>query len=382
MKSIYYWSPFLSKVATIRAVINSAYSLKKFSKKYDVYLLNSFGEWDSYTNELKKNNIKIININNAKYIQSSGNIGYLKSRLFYIVIFIINFLPLLKVLVKNKPDYLIIHLITSLPLLLKILFKFPTKLILRISGFPKLNLLRKIFWRFSSKYIEYITCPTLETLEYLKKNNIFPEKKLYLLRDPIIDINQINIKKKDSVDFNFDENFNYIVSIGRLTRQKNFSFLIESLKNIDIFLTHYKLLILGDGEDYIKLNNIINSYNLKNNIYLLGYQENVYKFFKKSSFFILSSLWEDPGFVLIEAAACNKAILSSNCSSGPKEFLNNEERGYIYEKNNINDFKLSFLRIIGDTNKIAYKRKIYKAKNESRKYTKLYHFLSFDKILK
>lgn len=108
----------------------------------------------------------------------------------------------------------------------------------------------------------------------------------------------------------------------------------------------------------------------------------MYKYFKKSSFFILSSLWEDPGFVLIESAACNKAILSSNCSSGPKEFLNNEERGYVYEKNNINDFKLSFLRIIGDTNKIAYKRKIFKAKNESRKYTKLYHFISFDKILK
>jgi glycosyltransferase involved in cell wall biosynthesis len=382
VKSIYYWSPFLSKVATISAVINSAYSLKKFSKKYKVYLLNSFGEWDSYTNELKKKDIQIINVNSAKYMQSRENTGYLKSRLFFIVIFIINFLPLLKILVKKKPDYLIIHLITSLPLVLKIIFKFPTKLILRISGFPKLNLLRKFFWRVSSKYIEYITCPTLETLEYLKKNKIFHENKLILLRDPVIDINQINLKKKDSIDFNFDENFKYIIAIGRLTKQKNFAFLIKGLKDIDIFLNQYKLLILGDGEDYVKLNDLINSYNLKNNVYLLGYQENVYKFFKKASFFILTSLWEDPGFVLIESAACNKAILSSNCSSGPKEFLNNEERGYIYEKNNINDFKCSFLRIIKDTNKISYKRKIYKAKNESRKYTKLYHFLSFEKILK
>ena len=34
-KSVYYWSPFLSKIATIDAVINSAYSLTRYSKKYN-----------------------------------------------------------------------------------------------------------------------------------------------------------------------------------------------------------------------------------------------------------------------------------------------------------------------------------------------------------
>ena len=29
---VYYWAPFTSKVATIRAVINSAFSLEKYSK--------------------------------------------------------------------------------------------------------------------------------------------------------------------------------------------------------------------------------------------------------------------------------------------------------------------------------------------------------------
>ena len=32
MKSVYYWSPFLTHVATISAVIESAKSLKKYSK--------------------------------------------------------------------------------------------------------------------------------------------------------------------------------------------------------------------------------------------------------------------------------------------------------------------------------------------------------------
>ena len=44
---IFYWSPFTSHVATIKAVINSAYALKKNYKK-KTFIINSFGEWDIY----------------------------------------------------------------------------------------------------------------------------------------------------------------------------------------------------------------------------------------------------------------------------------------------------------------------------------------------
>ena len=44
----------------------------------------------------------------------------------------------------------------------------------------------------------------------------------------------------------------------------------------------------------------IKNNNLSNNIKLLGYTYNIYKYMLKSKAFILSSLWEDPGFVMIE----------------------------------------------------------------------------------
>ena len=56
---IYYWSPFTSYVATIKAVINSAYSLKKYFY-HDTYILNSFGEWNNFKKEIKNKNIKIL----------------------------------------------------------------------------------------------------------------------------------------------------------------------------------------------------------------------------------------------------------------------------------------------------------------------------------
>ena len=58
-------------------------------------------------------------------------------------------------------------------------------------------------------------------------------------------------------------------------------------------------------------------------IFFINETDNVFNIIKKSKYFVLTSLWEDPGFVLIEAAVMNKIIVSSNCPSGPKEILNN-----------------------------------------------------------
>ena len=49
-KRIYYWSPCLTEVGTVKSTLNSAISLAKYSKNYEVILLNVFGEWNNYEN--------------------------------------------------------------------------------------------------------------------------------------------------------------------------------------------------------------------------------------------------------------------------------------------------------------------------------------------
>ena len=46
--NFYYWSPFISNVATVKAVINSAISIKKFSQKINPTIINAIGEWNEY----------------------------------------------------------------------------------------------------------------------------------------------------------------------------------------------------------------------------------------------------------------------------------------------------------------------------------------------
>ena len=43
--NFYYWAPFLSNVATVKAVINSAKGIKKYSKDIQPYIINAVGEW-------------------------------------------------------------------------------------------------------------------------------------------------------------------------------------------------------------------------------------------------------------------------------------------------------------------------------------------------
>ena len=152
MKKVYYWSPFLSNIATSKAVFNSALSLKKFSKnEYKPYLINVIGEWNLYKNEIEKNNIGLIDLGIARNFKVKKINGFLLSRFFYIKIFLLAFNPLKKLLKKTPPDILILHLITSLPLLLNFIFNFNMSIILRISGLPKLNLIRMAIWKLTLK---------------------------------------------------------------------------------------------------------------------------------------------------------------------------------------------------------------------------------------
>jgi len=168
-QKIYYWSPFLSSIATSKAVINSANSLMKYEKNYKCFIMNFFGEFNGLITDNKV--VQFLNyyrFNIAKYLPYKGK---LKSRFSFLLLFLMGFFPLLKVLKKNKPDYLIIHLITSLPLIILIFFKFETKFILRISGYPRMNFIRKLLWKVALKKIYLVTCPTYNTLNYLKDLN-------------------------------------------------------------------------------------------------------------------------------------------------------------------------------------------------------------------
>ena len=379
-KSIVYWSPCLNKVGTMKSTLNSAISLAKYSKNFEVTILNVFGEWTKFKGYLEKNNVKLKDLT-FNYYKLLPKDGFYKSRISYILIFLISITPLFFFIKKTKPDYFIIHLITSLPLFLSNLFKLKTKIILRISGYPKLNFLRKKLWLFSENKILKVTCPTKQLRDDLVDKNIFKKDKITILFDAIININDFIQKKKKINDKKPEYNYkNFFLAAGRFTRQKNFIYLINEFAKFIKLYPDEKLLIIGEGELKKKMQNQINKINITNNVKILDYTENIYYFMKNSKCFILSSIWEEVGFVIVEASFCNTFIISSNCKNGPEEFLKSGKAGLIYNSNIEDKLFEKLVEYKNLTEKSVYEKKLL-AKINCSKFTMFSHYLKLKHIL-
>ena len=283
-KKIYYWGPFIDKVATVKAIYNSSCSINQYSSIFESFILNVVGEWDEINFSHKKKFAKFLNFKKKIY-KSLPRYGFLKSRFSYLWISLVSFFPLKKILERDRPDYLIIHLIVSLPMFLFLIFDFKTKLCLRISGKPKLNLIRKYFWKVASKKIDIVFCPTEETKKYLLSQKIFQNIKICVLRDPIICLEEQRFNLSNSKKFNPNFIEDNIIMIGRLTKQKNYDLIIDSFN--DLIKDHPRICmnIFGDGENKRNLIKKIDLYNLDKRIILNHVTKNVFKYIEKASYF-------------------------------------------------------------------------------------------------
>ena len=377
MRKIYYWSPCLDLVGTVKSTINSAIALRKYSKiEQKVKIINSCGEWDHERKLLLKENIEV-NDFHLKYYNLLPKKGFIKSRFSSIVIVLISFIPLFRLLKKEKPDFLIIHLITSLPLVLLLLFNFKTKFILRISGTPRLNFFRSFLWKATAKKIFQVTSPSIDLIEQLKKKKIFNEHKLSFLPDAVLNI---SILKDHKLDTNIEIEKSFYLAVGRLTKQKNFEYLIDEFSEFLKTRSNQKLLIFGEGEEKKNLQKKIDDYNLTDQVFLKGNSRSIFTYMKKAQAFVLSSLWEEPGIVMMESAFCNCFIIASDCKNGPREFLDNGQGGLLFLNNSKGALYKKILEFESMSN-TEKKEKIIIAKKKSRKYSLFNHYKNLDKIL-
>ena len=380
MKSkVYYWCPFIDKVATVKSVINSSFCLVKYDQLFKPILLNVCGEWSSYKDELKEKNISVQNLTELKILPiRNKRKGFLFSRLLYFYIFFKTLVPLIRFLKNNKENFLVVHLITSLPLFLNLFIKDKCNIILRISGLPKFSFFRKLLWSISINNIKIVFCPTENTKKDLER--VFPnyKNKFRVLRDPALDIKDIQ-KQKRETEVKFDKE--YFVSIGRFTKQKNYTFLLKGLnefyKNKD---ANFLFLIVGEGEEKSELNNFIVKNSLSSFIKILDYKNNIFPLLKNAKALISTSLYEDPGFTLIEAGYLNIPVISSDCPNGPKEILDNGNNGYIFESENLTSFKSILSKFLSE-NKDNQRLKKIRLKKFVKKFTIFSHYQILKKSL-
>lgn len=117
-----------------------------------------------------------------------------------------------------------------------------------------------------------------------------------------------------------------ILSVGRLTEQKNYTCLIHAFARVREKVSA-RLLILGEGELRGELEELVERLNLKGEVSLPGFVDNPYSYMKQAAVYVLSSAWEGLPTVLIEALAVKLPVVATNCKSGPNEILRGGKLG-------------------------------------------------------
>jgi glycosyltransferase involved in cell wall biosynthesis len=119
-----------------------------------------------------------------------------------------------------------------------------------------------------------------------------------------------------------------IVTAGRLAPEKGYPDLILAVKEVSK-TREIRLIMLGDGPMRDELETLIEQQELSEIVKLVGFQSNPLKYYKRADVFVLSSYVEGLPNVLVEAMMCGCTPVSTNCPTGPREVLQNEQYGYI-----------------------------------------------------
>jgi len=117
-----------------------------------------------------------------------------------------------------------------------------------------------------------------------------------------------------------------ILGIGRLTRQKRFDLLLDSVARAPL-ADATRLLILGEGPERARLEAQIVTAGLTGRAALPGFTENPHAALSAADLFVLSSDYEGLPTVLIEAMACGCPVVATDCPTGPAEILESGRLG-------------------------------------------------------
>jgi len=114
----------------------------------------------------------------------------------------------------------------------------------------------------------------------------------------------------------------YIISVGRFTKTKNQSMLINAFKKIQD--QSIELILLGEGKDERYLKQLVKRHDLEDRVHFIGWQENPYPWIKHARLLVHTSKSETFGRVILEGLALDTPVVCTDIKCGPNEILTND----------------------------------------------------------
>lgn len=194
----------------------------------------------------------------------------------------------------------------------------------------RMRYIRTLMMRFVYKRADRIIAISNGIKKAITEDFNVDPRKIDVIYNPIdIDgIHKLSVEPVSHRFFSDKERHLVIISAGRLAVEKNFEFLLRVLKELRTKRVAY-LIIMGQGDLFQRINNLAINLGVKEYVDFVGFQRNPFAWISKSDVFVLSSLWEGLGNVIIEAMACGTPVIAADCPVGPREIIRNSENGIL-----------------------------------------------------
>jgi glycosyltransferase involved in cell wall biosynthesis len=118
----------------------------------------------------------------------------------------------------------------------------------------------------------------------------------------------------------------FLLTVGRLTEQKNYPLLLEALSRIRN--EDWLCAVVGDGEDRDALIRRAAELGLGERVHFLGKRNDVTRLMQAADMLVMSSAWEGFPYVVVEALACGLPIVATDVG-GVREGVMHGKTGYL-----------------------------------------------------
>ena len=285
--------------------------------------------------------------NTDYYIDDKVKIHYMPNRKNNIYGKILRIFDIKKIINSIKPDVIIPFVGTILYVSYITSKQVKPKFIRTIRDSPwheEGSVLDKIIRKHINKKCDAIMIQNEEQRLFFDKelNN-----KLFVVHNPISP-EFIDSKKDD-----YSIRINNIISVGRLTYQKNHEMLINAINDLKDKYPNLKVKIYGDGPNRDKLNELVKSYNLIDRVLILKRTNDIKKELVNSDLFVMTSRYEGMPNALMEAMALGLPCISSDCKTGPKTLIANGKDGFLYNWDSLDDLKNVLVKVIDNSEEAA-----------------------------
>jgi N-acetylgalactosamine-N,N'-diacetylbacillosaminyl-diphospho-undecaprenol 4-alpha-N-acetylgalactosaminyltransferase len=174
-----------------------------------------------------------------------------------------------------------------------------------------------IMVKFAYKHADWVVANSYAIREDLQ-NRFNIRTPISVIHNPV-DLSTIRKMMMEPVAFKKENGLFYFVAVGGFRKEKNYKVLLEALALIQN--QPVCLLLVGEGELQKQLEQQVEELDLRDKVIFTGATSNPYKYMHLADAMVLSSYVEGFPNVLLEGLACGKAVVSTDCKSGPREIL-------------------------------------------------------------